>query len=577
VAASIHQTRLKALRSLASVLNQPNAALSVADALDSCMSPSHAKAGAVYSTHPKLHLLASNGPTGPGVPSSVLYEVMSSFSERAATEGKILRFSNNRPNREYLRHVRSLAALGFTSALAAPIVRHGQAIGAIVLLFSPRAKVDEGTVSFIETVSALLGAAGTFDARDIASASVQMLNQPSTTSLVLLGASVAHQLEGPVSALDLQLEEQRRLLAELRLVTDDDDTVVTGTVAELAELTDEISAAVSRLGDTTQQLTQLGSPQRSRESVDLADVAREAVSILRPWLEARGIALDAQLNPGGVVSIQRDSIMQVALDMITIAAELGEDTASSPRVSVHTNEEGERVVLSIDGVGAALGDAALRDIHEHPFSSSTTDERRRLVLLLAGDVAAAHGGYVEVVGRDGGGSSYRLVVPTSASAARESGNFPLVGTSVELPDAKLHDVLIVDDDPVFSRAARRALRPHRVRETATASEAEFHLLQSRYEPTLVVCDLMLPGSDGTDLHARIREARPALARRFLFVTGGTLSKSTADYIRESGCLAFHKPFDFTRLRRQLSRCTAEAIASDLEKSLQVESFKPIHL
>ena len=542
------------------------------------MIPSHAKAGAVYSTHPKLHLLASNGPTGPGVSSSVLYEVMSYFSEKAATESKVLRFSNNRPNRGRLRHVRSLAELGFTSALAAPIVRHGQAIGAIVLLFSSREKVDEGTVSFIETASALLGMADIFDAHDIASASVQMkLNQPSTTSLVLLGASVAHQLEGPVSALDLQLEEQRRLLAELRLVTDDDDSVVTGTVAELAELTDEISAAVSRLGDTTQQLTQLGSPQRSRESVDLADVAREAVSILRPWLEARGIALDAHLNPGGIVSIQRDSIMQVALDMITIAAELGEDTASSPRVSVHTNEEGERVVLSIDGVGAAFGDTALRDIHEHPFSRSTTDERRRLVLLLAGDVAAAHGGHVEVVGRDGGGSSFRLVVPTSASATRESGDFPLVSPGVELPDAKLHDVLIVDDDPVFSRAARRALRPHRVRETATASEAEFHLLQSRYEPTLVVCDLMLPGSDGIDLHARIREARPELARRFLFITGGTLSKSTADYIRESGCLAFHKPFDFTRLRHQLSRCTADAIASDLEKSLQVESFKPIHL
>jgi CheY-like chemotaxis protein len=445
------------------------------------------------------------------------------------------------------------------------------------VLFPQREKVDEGTASFLETVSILLGAADVFDSHDIAPASAQMkLHQPSATSIVLLGASVAHQLEGPVGALDLQLEEQRRLLAELRLIADDNDTVVTGTVAELAELTDEISAAVSRLKDTTQQLTQLGGPQRSRESVDLADVAREAVSILRPWLEARGIALDAQLNPGGIVSIQRDSIMQIALDMITIAADIGGDAACSPRVTVHTNEEGERVVLSIDRVGTAPGDAALRDMHEHAFSSSTADERRRLVLLLAGDVAAAHGGHLEVLGLDGGGSSYRLIVPCSASATRESSNFPLVSTNTELSDANLHDVLIVDDDPVFSRAARRALRPHRVRETATASEAELHLLQSHYEPSLVVCDLMLPGSDGTDLHARIREVRPDLARRFLFVTGGTLNKATADYIRESGCLAFHKPFDFTRLRRQLAQCTTEAIASNLERSLQVESFKPIH-
>jgi DNA-binding NtrC family response regulator len=150
-----------------------------------------------------------------------------------------------------------------------------------------------------------------------------------------------------------------------------------------------------------------------------------------------------------------------------------------------------------------------------------------------------------------------------------------MSSSVQTSPANVHDILIVDDDPIFSRSARRALLPHRVHESATASEAAFQLLQPRYAPSLVVCDLMLPGSDGTDLHARVRDARPELARRFLFVTGGTLSKATADYIRDSGCCAFQKPFDFARLCRRLSRCTVEALSADPIALLQLHLLKPI--
>jgi len=577
LAASIYQQRLKALHSLANRLVQLSDGVPIADALDHCFGPIRARAGAAYVMRQGLQLAATSGLVGPGATSSGLHRALISIAERAVGERKAFRLVDVRTDRRDLQYAGEIAALGCTAALAVPIVRSRQTLGALLLLFAAHEKIDDGSISFVETVCAMLGDALVSGVAEEPPASVHLKpTQASTTGIVLLGASVAHQLEGPVSALDLQLEEQRRLLAELRLLTDDGDTALGGTIAELAELTDEISAAISRLRDTTQQLTQLGDRQRNPEATDLADIAREAAAVLRPWLEARGIALETQLSPGGFVSAQRDAIMQVVLDIITIAAELGEGATSSPRVIVHTVQEGDRTVLSVDDVGPALDGGAMRDIHRHPFSGSLPDERRRLVLRLAGDVAAAHGGHVEVFAREGGGSSYRLVIPSIASSALSSNNFAVVSSSVELTNANVHDVLIVDDDPVFSRAARRALRPHRVRESATASEAELQLLEEQYFPSLIVCDVMLPGSDGTELHARIREKRPAIAPRFLFVTGGTLSKNTADYICESGCLALQKPIDFTRLRRHLSRCTVELITANLSKSLQSDVLRALH-
>ena len=102
-------------------------------------------------------------------------------------------------------------------------------------------------------------------------------------------------------------------------------------------------------------------------------------------------------------------------------------------------------------------------------------------------------------------------------------------------------ILIVDDDEMFARTMRRALRPHDVRLAGSAGEAEAFLLDDDYQPHLVVCDLGLPGFNGDVLHARVRARRPAVAERFVFVTGGACSKAEADYLRASGCPTHLKP------------------------------------
>ncbi len=413
MAVSIHQQRLKALHWLAIRLSKSPSDLQASEALDHCFGPAKARAGAVYVMRDGPELLVAQGIIGPGASSPGLQKALSSIAERTVASRQTFKLVDVRDNQEQIDTAGAIIGIGCTSALSIPIFRNRHAIGALVLLFAAQDKIDDATTSFLETTAALLADIVSVESSDDSPPSAHVKpNQSSTTGIVLLGASVAHQLEGPVSALDLQLEEQRRLLSELRMLTDDGDTALGGTTAELAELTDEIAAAISRLRDTTHQLTQLGDRQRSPEATDLSVIAREAVAVVRPWLEARGIALETQLNPGGFVSVQREAIMQVVLDIITIAAELGEEVTSSPRVTVHTNQEGDRTVLSVDDVGPTLDGRAMREIHKHPFSGGLPDERRRLVLRLAGDVAAAHGGHVEVLARSGGGSSYRLVIPS---------------------------------------------------------------------------------------------------------------------------------------------------------------------
>ncbi|HEY6727075.1 MAG TPA: response regulator, partial [Polyangiaceae bacterium] len=214
-------------------------------------------------------------------------------------------------------------------------------------------------------------------------------------------------------------------------------------------------------------------------------------------------------------------------------------------VGVRVFSENQSVVLEVETNGTTAPQPAAKEL-EKPLSQTSAG----VELKLAIEVVAAHGGHVEVSNLGGGGSSFRVVLP----------GLPVLEAptpSRRLGGARPRKILLVDDEPMFARSIRRALRPHDVRLAGTASEAELVLLDSSYEPDLVVCDVFLPGRNGNVLHERIRGVRPEIAARFVFVTGGALGKDEADYLRASGCPTLFKPLDTAGLLALLESRGAE--------------------
>jgi len=537
------------------------------DALDHLFGGTTARAGVAYLCKPELEVAFERGLQS-AIPGNRLREALAAIAKRSIDQLSTFRLADVRHDREGISLAGEIAQVGCTAAVAVPIVSKKLPVGSVVLLFPPQAKLDQDTIQFTELITKLVAPSleRTRPARDTVTLG---LEQPRQAGVAVLGASVAHELEGPLGALQLQMDEQRRLLDELRVLTQDSDTVVGGTVAELAELTDEIGAVVVRLRDTTEQLTQLGRRQRVTETLDLTELVRTACAVLRPSFEQRGVLLMAQLTQGVYIAGHRESLLEVISDLIALAGERAEHAPITPRVVVRTQAEERRVVFSVDDLGPSLDGAGLRELERRPFAEALPNERRRLVLKLLGDVVAAHGGHVELVPLEGTGTRYRALLPAFGSL-RPSPGPELSGPA---PDAEsvVRRVLVVDDDPVFTRSARRALKPHQVREAASASEAEIQLADPSYLPDLVICDLMLPGADGTTLHRRAVEKRPEVAHRFLFVTGSTLGKDTADYIRASGCGALRKPIDLGAVRRHLSDPHRDPVTTNLVKTLRREA------
>ncbi|HTU60676.1 MAG TPA: hybrid sensor histidine kinase/response regulator, partial [Polyangiales bacterium] len=357
-------------------------------------------------------------------------------------------------------------------------------------------------------------------------------------TLGLYTTSVAHELRGPAGALVLQHEELRAISQQLAILVGPFDPTIGSGVADLSELVADMGVAVQRIRDTVAQLTTLGRRETNIDLVRLSDVVRESLTIARPHLARRSIVLAEELDPECFTRGRRDNLGQVVLNLVLNAADATAQT-SSPRIWVRVSGEPGQVVLSVEDNGPGVEPHAIAEIFKPFFTTKKRGQGTGLGLKICSDVVTSHGGHIEVDRRPGGGARFRVVLPRMASRASFTTVRPgalNVPQETPLTPAVQHRVLVIDDDPIFARTLKRALRPHDVRSTASAGEAEIALLDPDYTPDLVLCDVLLPGANGNVLHARIAERRPDVAARFVFVTGGGLAKDEADYLRSTGCL-----------------------------------------
>jgi CheY-like chemotaxis protein len=113
-------------------------------------------------------------------------------------------------------------------------------------------------------------------------------------------------------------------------------------------------------------------------------------------------------------------------------------------------------------------------------------------------------------------------------------------------------ILVVDDEPLVSRAFARLLAGHDVVTTNHGREALARVRAGeRFDA--VLCDLMMPELSGMDLHAAVAAVDPALADRFIFVTGGAFTDSAREFLARARNPSLEKPVDREALRAALRR------------------------
>jgi CheY-like chemotaxis protein len=83
---------------------------------------------------------------------------------------------------------------------------------------------------------------------------------------------------------------------------------------------------------------------------------------------------------------------------------------------------------------------------------------------------------------------------------------------------------------------------------------------SEYEYDLVITDFKMPQMSGRELYYWIRDQRPHLTKRIIFVTGDTVSTETRSFFDQNCTLFLAKPFKIEEVKEAIQQVLEEKYA-----------------
>ena len=185
-------------------------------------------------------------------------------------------------------------------------------------------------------------------------------DQIQDNKLLLLGkltASLIHEIRNPLSAIKLNLDYLKMLEPELS--------------AEVIESVNDSSEAVERIQFLVENLLSFSRKKTSDiVMVDLNDVTKNAVSIMKGELQKKNIHLNLSLsNPIPPVYFDSNKLLQVFLNLITNASESCNHKGMIKIATVSAADKEGKVIWTVEDNGTGISDENKGKIFQDFFTS----------------------------------------------------------------------------------------------------------------------------------------------------------------------------------------------------------------
>ncbi len=460
-----------------------------------------------------------------------------------------------------------LAALSF-QALLHPEDRQEslEAFGAIVRGERDQNEMERrylkkggGVVHLRYTVSAIRDEAGRFqqavgiieDVTEHLELQERLAVADRMASLGTLAAGVAHEINNPLSYVVGNLAFAREALAAGAATPPE-------ALTQARQALDEANEGAARVRQIVGDLRALSrSGEDRREPVDVGAAVRSALNLAAGVL--RGCAaVRLELAPVPPVLGDPARLGQVLLNLLVNAGQaIGEGHPDQHTITVSTAIEFDgRVRVEVADTGPGIPEEVLPRIFTPFFTTKPSGVGTGLGLAICQQTVAAMGGEIAVRTRAGERTSFTVLLPAAPGAAR------LASTPAPGPDAGPRGrVLVVDDEPYVGKTMRRILGAAHEVEVVESARAALERLAQEPPPDVILCDLMMPGMTGMELHAALLARDPAAASRMVFVTGGALHEAARAFIAGVANPVLEKPFPTDLLRGVVAETLKQGVAA----------------
>ncbi|MDP2321509.1 MAG: ATP-binding protein [Acidobacteriota bacterium] len=415
--------------------------------------------------------------------------------------------------------------------------------------------------------------------QELVSTREQLVQKEKLAAVGQLVSGVAHELNNPLQGV---LGYAELMLAARPSPRDTE---------ELTAIRDNANRAA---GIVRNLMTFAGRTSSARGWQQINRVVRDAVAVREPHLQASGIELRLDLADRlPLVYVDHVRLEDVLVNLIQNAeaaiASRRDGTAPAsgvPRqapgeivISTRWQGEPDRILVDVADNGSGLREEDLPRVFDPFFTTREVGQGTGLGLSVCYGIVREHGGQIMVRNAEAGGAVFTIELPVMAEslasataagsapalAAPDANSRPMVPspsfTLAQPPvddlgrDTRKRKALVVDDEESNAALVRRVLAGAGYDVESTTLSRRALVMMERTEYDAVICDVKMPELSGQELYGRVCQIRPEMARRFVFITGDIDGEDTREFLDQSRCSYFMKPFNLERLTAAVDMLT----------------------
>ncbi len=321
----------------------------------------------------------------------------------------------------------------------------------------------------------------------------------------------------------------------------------------------KINHLAARCQKIVQNLLSFARKQRpERKLTSINEILERTVELRSYELLVNNIEIVRDLDPAlPLTTADSHQLQQVFLNIITNAEHAMLQAHGRGRLilKTYTDTADNHIVIEMTDDGPGIPEQHLTRIFDPFFTTKEVGRGTGLGLSLSYGIVKEHAGNIYARSRPGEGSSFVIELPVTGKTEDSP------GLAEELIPAALHfeslisgkRLLVVDDEKYILDFFTEVFRPYPIKvDTASNGRAAMEMIEAN-EYDLVVTDFRMPQMSGRELFEWIKDKRPNLAQRIIFVTGDTVSLETRSFFENTAHRCLAKPFKIEEVREVIQQ------------------------
>jgi PAS domain S-box-containing protein len=284
-----------------------------------------------------------------------------------------------------------------------------------------------------------------------------------------------------------------------------------------------------------------------RQRLDLNAVIRETDQLLQRLvrenihvvLRLAEHELPVEADPGQLEQV-----------LINLTLNASEAMPNGGRLVIETHRQGKQALCAFADTGIGLNEEQRSRVFDPFYTTKSPDKGTGLGLTVVHGIVTQLGGGIEVDSEVHHGSTFKIVLPLTSTAAD---TLPEEPSTEETPILAGHRVLVVEDEMGAREGLKDILDLLGYQATAVATGEEALALPEQPGYDVLLTDLVLPGIQGFEVAERLQRRWSDL--QVIAMSGYTEDETVREQVWSGAVRFLQKPFGAKQLAAELRRAT----------------------